>query len=231
MYIALNTVAVESCVVGKSNLYRRSDLERVDGSLKAIPDAAKGGRQLGECGLAVFGRFFAEDNMIASALWHELGQRHELSCDVARNALGHMSLSDYVWRRVRWIRVRKHMVISATILEPFTESVVLGLVAAASIRDVLGLSAWVSFPMHFLLFLLVDLDVYASLAGHPLPAASRWQFIGAWVARELLALPIWILAIFGNEVVWRGKTYQVLRDGEAKKTTKDSSDRGGNGLI
>lgn len=223
MYLALNTVAIDSCVVGKSNLYRRSDLERVDGSLKPISDAAEGGSQMGECGLAVFGRFLAEDNMIASALLHELGRRHELSCDVAHNAVGHMSLTDYIWRRVRWIRVRKHIVLSATILEPFTESVVLGIVAATSIRHLIGLSAWILLPIHFIAFLLVDMDVYASLAGHPLPAASRWQFITAWGLRELLALPIWVLAVFGNEVKWRGKTYRVLRGGEVKRTTKGAS--------
>lgn len=220
MYIALNTVAVESCVVGKSNLYRRSDLDRVDGSLRPIPNAAEGGSQPGECGLAVFGRFFAEDNMVASALMHELGRSHELSCDVARNAVGHMSLSDYIWRRVRWIRVRKHIVLSATLLEPFTESVVLGIIAAVSIRQLIGLSAWTFLPMHFIAFLWVDLDVYASLAGYPLPAALRWNFITAWALRELLALPIWVLAVFGNEVKWRGKTYQVQRNGEVKRATK-----------
>lgn len=218
MYIALNTIAVESCVVGKSNLYRRSDLDRVNGYLKPIPDAIQGGCQPGERGLAVFGRFLAEDNMIASALWHELGQRHDMSCDVACHAVGHMTFSDYVWRRVRWLRVRKHMVLVATILEPFTESVILGLILACSLRKVLGIPAWITLPVHFLSFAYVDLDVYASLAGHPLPPSSRWPFLCAWVARELLALPIWILAMFGSEVEWRGKKYQVLRDGEVKRT-------------
>lgn len=222
MYLALNTIAVDSCVVGKSNLYRRSDLERVNGSLKPIPNVTEGRSQPGDCGLPVFGRFLAEDNMIASALWHELGQRHELSCDVARNAVGHMSLSDYVWRRVRWIRVRKHMVLAATILEPFTESVVLGLIAASSLRYLFGLPAWIWLPIHFASYLIVDLDVYASLAGHPLPSASRWHFMGAWAIRELIALPIWVLAIFGSEVEWRGKKYQVLRDGEVKQTNSES---------
>jgi ceramide glucosyltransferase len=219
MYIALNTIAIDSCVVGKSNLWRRSDVDRVNGSEIPIPNAAEGGRQAGECGLAVFGRFLAEDNMIARALWHELGQRHDLSCDVVRNAVGHMTLSDYVWRRVRWVRVRKHMVFAATLLEPFTESIVLGLIGAASLRYLTGLSAWIFLPIHFISFIFVDLDVYASLAGHPLPTTSRWPFIGAWLARELLALPIWVLAMFGSEVEWRGKKYQVLRNGEVKRTS------------
>lgn len=218
MYIALNAIAIDSCVVGKSNLWRRSDVERVNGSEKPIPNAAQGGSQTGERGLAVFGRFLAEDNMIARALWHELGQRHDLSCDVVRNSVDHMTLSDYVWRRVRWVRVRKHMVLAATVMEPFTESVVLGLIGAASLRHLIGLSAYIFLPIHFISFIFVDLDVYASLVGHPLPSTSRWQFMGAWIIRELLALPIWILAIFGSEVEWRGKKYQVLRNGEVKRT-------------
>ena len=216
MYIAINTVAMESCVVGKSNLYRRSDLERVNGSMKRIPNADQGHSQAGQCGLAMFGRFLAEDNMIASALWHELDQRHDLSCDVARNAVGNMSLSAYVWRRVRWIRVRKHMVLAATLLEPFTECVVVVSITAASLHYLFGIPLWVLPTIHFPLWLLVDLDVYASLAGHPLPAARRWEFILAWLAREILALPIFLLAIFGNEVEWRGQKYQVTRQRAAR---------------
>jgi ceramide glucosyltransferase len=223
MYVAINTVAVESCVVGKSNLYRRSDLERVNGSLKPISPSAEGPCQQGERGLAVFGRFLAEDNMIGSALWHELGLRHELSCDVARNIVGNMTFSDYVWRRVRWIRVRKHMEFAATLLEPLTESVVLSIIGFASLRHLTDLPAWAFFIVHFPLWLLVDLDVYASLAGHPVPNAMRWKFIGAWAAREVLALPVWLVAIIGDEVEWRGRKYQVLRNGEVRRAGGDSS--------
>ncbi|TBU63739.1 glycosyltransferase like family 2-domain-containing protein [Dichomitus squalens] len=217
MYIAINTVAVDSCVVGKSCLYRKSDLERVDGSLRRIPDAASGGCQPGERGLAAFGRFLAEDNMIASALWHELGLGHDMSCDVARNAVGDMSVLDYVARRIRWVRVRKHMVLAATLVEPLTESVLVGFLAAAGLKYLTGLPVFLFLPVHFLVWLLVDLDVCASLAGHPVPADKRWQFIGAWALRELLALPIWTAAIVGNEVEWRGKRYQVMQNGEVQK--------------
>ena len=203
MYLAINTVAVDSCVVGKSNLYRKSDLERVDGSLKHSTSPGSDERQKG---LEAFGRFLAEDNMIAGALWHELDLRHDLSCDVARNAIGNMSLADYIWRRVRWIRVRKHMVLAATLVEPLTESVLLGVLTSISLKYLTGIPPWLFLPLHFILWLLVDLDVYASLAGQPAPSGSAFRdFLGAWCLRELLALPIWSIAIWGSTVTWRGK--------------------------
>lgn len=214
MYIAINTVAIESCVVGKSNIFRRSDLERVDGSLR--PRNKRATPQPTACGLHVFGRFLAEDNMIASALWHELGLRHELSCDVAHNAVGNMSLSDYFWRRVRWIRVRRHMVLTATLLEPFTESVMLCIIGSCSIGHLFGFPSWIFAPMHFAFWLLVDLDVYASLAGRTMASSVAFDFIVAWVAREMLTLPIWVWAMLGSEVSWRGTKYQMLRNGEVR---------------
>ena len=217
MYIAINTVAVDSCVVGKSCLYRKSDLERVNGSLRPIPNAANGGCQPGDRGLETFGRFLAEDNMIAGALWHELGLRHDLSCDVAKNAVGDMSLMDYIARRIRWIRVRKRMVFAATMAEPFTESFLAGCLASFGAKYLFKLSPLLSLPVHFLAWLYVDFDVYASLAGHPVPSSKRWPFIGAWILRELLALPIWFVAIVGREVEWRGQRYEVLQNGEVQK--------------
>jgi ceramide glucosyltransferase len=226
MYIAINAVALESCVVGKSNLYRRSDVDKLDASLKPHPlppagpaTTSRSHTPYSDRGLKVFGRFLAEDNMIASALWHELDVRHELSCDVARNAVGNMSLSDYIWRRVRWIRVRKHMVLTATILEPFTECVILSFIASWCFNQLLGIPVWLTLLIHYPIWIMVDLDVHESLAGHPLPSSRLWQFLGAWALRELLAFPIWCMAILGSEVVWRGKKYRMMRNGEVEHAT------------
>ena len=214
MYIAINALALDSCVMGKSNLYRRSDLNRLDGSLR--PHTGGTPNPSTERGLKTFGKYMAEDNMIASAIWHELGLGHDLSCDVAYNAIGDMSLKDYILRRIRWIRVRKHMVLSATLLEPWTESIALGTIAALSTRSLFGIPCWFFLACHFSAWILADLDVYCSVAGHPVPQGSRTSFFIAWVIRELLAFPIWLYAVIGSQVTWRGKKYRMLRNGEVE---------------
>jgi ceramide glucosyltransferase len=219
MYIAINTVGIESCVVGKSNLYRRSDIDRLNASM--VPIHLQTTLERREHGLCAFGKYLAEDNTIASAIWHELGLRHDFSCDVAHNVVGNMSFFDYVWRRVRWIRVRKHMVLTATLLEPFTESVVLCFIGSLSGRFLLNIPISLFSILHFVLWLSLDLDVYASIASKKEKIDSA--FILAWAGREILAFPIFLLAIFGDEVVWRGEKYRVLKNGEALLCTDQKS--------
>ncbi len=216
MYIAINAVAVDSCVVGKSNMYRRSDIDRLNASLIPVREQVARRHEAGTYGLAAFGRFLAEDNTIAAALWHELGLRHDLSCDVARNVIGNMSFMDYVWRRVRWIRVRKHMVLAATLLEPFTESIMVCTIGAICLKALFRMPVSIFVPLHFFLWLAVDLDVYASISGHGSRSQITIPFLSAWFAREILAFPIWLIAITGSVIIWRGQRYQVLKNGEAK---------------
>jgi len=115
------------------------------------------------------------------------------------------------------------MVLAATILEPFTENLVASSIAAASVKYLFGVSPWVFLLVHHPAWLWVDLDVYESLAGHPLPAHERWKFLGAWCIREMLTLPIWMLAVCGDEVTWRGKRYQVLQAGQVRRRATDGT--------
>lgn len=117
MYLALNAVQVDSCVTGKSCLFKKTDLERstrnhenknkgrssVRGAVSQLPAEDR-------YGIAAFSEYLGEDNMIGVFLWHDGGMRHAIAPDVAANAVGNMSFEQYFWRRVRWIRVRKYMV-------------------------------------------------------------------------------------------------------------------------
>lgn len=223
MYLAINTIAIESCVIGKSNMYRRSDVDRLTGTLRPVSPSSLSLLPPEQRGLAAFGRFLAEDNMIAAALWHELGLRHDLSCDVSRNAIGDMDFPTYVWRRVRWIRVRKRMVFTATLVEPFTESVLVGVAAAWAVHFLTRFPGWLFFLIHMGLWFSVDLDVCAKLSGDPLPSSRRWPFLQAWACRELLALPVWIVGMVGNKVSWRGQNYRVMRNGEVRRADEGST--------
>lgn len=118
MYIAINSTGIDSCVCGKSTLFRKSDLERatrrheerakgrstVKGAVQNLPERDR-------YGIAAFSEYLGEDNMIGWFIWHELGMRHAMAPDVAGNAVGSMTFEKYFWRRVRWIRVRKYMVV------------------------------------------------------------------------------------------------------------------------
>lgn len=208
-----NATAIESCVMGKSNMYSRDNIGSLTSpspTLQKSPDPPKG--------LAGFGPFMAEDNMIALSLWHELGLKHAMTSDVALEFTGSLTLQAYIARRARWLRVRKKMTLPATIMEPFTESIVCGLYGSWAIAQLIGASRLAIFLIHMVLWLIVDLRVKRALETNVRgigPPTSSLHFVLAWCARELLALPIWLYAMLGDEVIWRGNRYRILASGEA----------------
>lgn len=208
MYLAINQVGLASCVMGKSNLYRRSDLDKVGG-------------------LEAFARYMAEDNIVGEALWHQ-GLRHSMSADTACQVLGKITPAEYGRRRARWVRLRKYIVTAATLTEPFTESIVCGLMGAVGANIVLsGHGYQFSIPafltLHWLAWFANDYWLYRTLVatasyprnGSPHQPLSLWRFACAWVSREILALPLYLYAMLGTEIVWRGQRYRCLPDGTA----------------
>lgn len=225
MYVALNTLAPDSCVMGKSNIYRRSDVESVDADIAAArrrarnPSASGPSKEdAGPRGLVAFAPFLAEDNMIASALMHSLQTCHSLSHNTVHTSLGSMSLGAYISRRTRWIRVRKRMVLTATLLEPFTESILAGALMSAGLRYLVGTGFWTVWVIHMVAWLCIDLLTCRALDGDGWDQAS---FVAAWFGREVLTLPIFLWAVFGSEVVWRGQTYKMLWNGYCEIVEKD----------
>ncbi|KAG1458699.1 hypothetical protein G6F56_006334 [Rhizopus delemar] len=201
MYLAINAVGVASCVMGKSNLYRRSDLERVGG-------------------LAKFGQYMAEDNIIGEALWH-LGLRHRMSADMAAQSLGSLSFKGYCGRRARWVRLRKYIVTAATLVEPMTESIVCGLMGALGFRMLFGVPCLPFFALHWFLWLVNDYILYCVLV--QTNRISSIHFLRAWISRECLALPLYLYAMAGTRISWRDQEYKCISDGTAVALSKDDS--------
>ncbi|KAG0221401.1 hypothetical protein BGX31_009927 [Mortierella sp. GBA43] len=191
MYLFINCTGLASCVVGKSNLYRRSDLEKCGG-------------------LAKFGKYMAEDNLIATEIFN-MGYKHEMTSDLAYQSLGSMTPSDYFLRRARWTRIRKYTVTAATVVEPFIEMIGCGLVASYGF-NLLWQTHFLNFlAFHIVIWFLIDLSMYQALSGENVDNLRR--FLMAWSLRELAALPLYAYAVGGSTVDWRDQPFRLLRDG------------------
>ncbi|KAJ1921522.1 Ceramide glucosyltransferase [Mycoemilia scoparia] len=196
MYIAINTVAIASCLMGKSNIYRKSSLEK-------------------HGGIKNFGKYMAEDNIIGQKLWKD-GWRHIMTGDLAYQPSDTKSLYDYCVRRARWVRTRKYNVTAATLIEPLTESILLGIVAAYSLNSLFGFDPYKFFMVHILGWFLNDYVVFVRLS-RGRNTEKFGQFVLGWLGREILALPLWIYAIVGNQVSWRGQKFYLHMDGTVSK--------------
>ncbi|KAJ3318828.1 hypothetical protein HDV06_007009 [Boothiomyces sp. JEL0866] len=157
MYTAINSFKVASCIIGKSNIFRKCDLDSVGG-------------------LRAFGKYMSEDNIIGIKIM-EKGFSHVISPDFCYQSIGPMTMTDFLKRRARWIRVRKYTVTLATLYEPFSE---------------------------FTMDMLIVKRVYGKI---------KPKLVLCWFLRELLALPIYLWAIAGSGVEWRGTRFYLNSDG------------------
>ncbi|AAS51433.2 ACR207Wp [Eremothecium gossypii ATCC 10895] len=278
-YVAFNKVGVAPCVNGKSNLYRRSALNRAvqvlgDGAVTSAlfrDDAIKRCARLNALktansvahthlpftritwaqnelrrtvvgpeqqqhshGIEFFSTYIGEDNMIGTALWDMLGGRTGMTGQCVYQPLhysvNHDGLQNYFDRRVRWQRVRKYMVLAATLLEPTTESILIGLMGSYALPRLLAAAhpttaAFAYFVLHMAAWCYMDRIQYNTLVrtldptiafGHRYPAASYerpfYNWLQYWLLREVLAFPIWIKAMSGSVINWRDRPFRIKPD-------------------
>ncbi|VEU24111.1 DEKNAAC105368 [Brettanomyces naardenensis] len=245
-YVALNTVAIAPCVNGKSNIYRRSDLDASVELASGIDNEADSrtfsGKPFNESpdhspSITYFARYIGEDNMIATALWDHVGARSGMSLDAVIQPLGGTSplqnntIADYVSRRVRWLRARKYMVLAATLVEPTTECLVCGIIGTFGLSVLLWGSRFnlLFFTCHVLTWFLIDYTQYHILSEcirsglYSVPdfldskGKSLSEFIPIWITREVLAFPIWAIAMAGSEIDWRGQPFRINADLTAER--------------
>lgn len=142
MYTAISTVAIAPCIVGKSNMFRRSHLNYLT---TPSPDDSHPRNP----GIDCVSEHLCEDHIIGDYLWKnevreekEIGERlgkHALVLgDFAFQPVANMSVKAYIARRVRWLRVRKFTVLAATLVEPATESIVCSLYGAIGLTTVVA---------------------------------------------------------------------------------------------
>lgn len=239
-YTAINTVSIAPCIVGKSNMFRRSHLNYLTSTSS---DYAPG--------IDFFSENICEDHLIGDLLWRkqipeeEAGEKwnkHGLVLgDLAIQPMAGMSVREYIARRVRWLRVRKWTVTLATFVEPGVEPLLCSAYGSFAITTLpwfhehLGIpQTWLAFAIVWLsnvaAWMTLDWAVYTNLHSgasieldtntpsfaRPPRSRSRRPFIewaSAWLGREVLALPVWAWACLGGTtVMWRGKKFRVNLD-------------------
>ncbi|KAJ3035054.1 hypothetical protein HK097_004313, partial [Rhizophlyctis rosea] len=121
MYSSINALDIDSCVVGKSTLFRKADLDKHCGGLRS------------------FGNTMSEDNAIGQAL-RKAGLKHVMGPELAQQSLGRMPVKAYFDRRGRWIRIRVHTVMLPTLLEMFSESVMSGITGSWAVESLFGVA-------------------------------------------------------------------------------------------
>lgn len=122
-YSAINTVGVAPCIVGKSNMFRKSHLDM-------LTDPAQNPNLPNDrehpTGIDYFSSYICEDHLIGDLLWRSkipgFANHGFVLGDFAIQPMDRMSVAAYIARRVRWLRARKWTVLAATLVEPGVES-------------------------------------------------------------------------------------------------------------
>ncbi|KAE8420180.1 hypothetical protein BDV36DRAFT_119253 [Aspergillus pseudocaelatus] len=184
MYTAINTVLIAPCIVGKSNMFRRSHLDYL--TMPSPTDPKKRNP-----GIDYFSDNICEDHLIGDLLWknrvreekekgERFGKHSMVFGDLAIQPVGNMSVGDYIARRVRWLRVRKFTVLLATLVEPGTESLLCSCYGAWGVTTSLAqflqekgfccatyMTTWTAFFAFFFLslavWILTDWTLYIKL--------------------------------------------------------------------
>jgi ceramide glucosyltransferase len=189
-------------VIGKSNLFRKKDMEHVGGLLQ-------------------YAKYMSEDNEIGKSIMN-LGKKHQIAPEFAYQSMGKITFKDFVKRRIRWIRIRKYVVLLPTVFEPFCECFFHAFLAAKLYTDHIPLSSLTIFSTIILIWfcsdMLMMLLTYSPTMHRP---RDIYGMVTVWFLRESIALLIWIFGMIGTEIQWRGTLYHCNSDGTGTSVDKN----------
>jgi ceramide glucosyltransferase len=170
------------CVVGKSMMLRRPDLEEMGG-------------------FGHLGRFLAEDQVCGEETVRR-GKSVAVTGLPVRNVLGSFGLRGFVARHLRWARIRSRMAPLGYAGEILLHPVLLAAAAAAILRTPAALAV-----LALAVLARIALDAAAERAAGLRRPLARLALLAP--LRDLLAGALWPLAFLGDAVTWRGNRIRI----------------------
>jgi ceramide glucosyltransferase len=215
-YCAINTVGIAPCIVGKSNMFRKSHLdEATDPARNPILTGISATLPKG---IDHFSSYMCEDHVIGDLLWRTkipgFANHGLVYGDLAIQPMAGMSIQSYAARRVRWLRARKWTVLSATLVEHGVESLVccfyltFGITTVPWVHETFGIpQTWTALAWSWILsvtiWMLVDRVVFKRLhAGLSISVDENTPEFARGTSRggaEKRPFGEWLLAWVGRE--------------------------------
>ena len=201
-YIFANFVLHTNCAMGKSMLLRKQVLDR-------------------HGGIVAYAQYLAEDYYIGKTFLGD-GMSIEMVREPIHQCVCEYSLKVFAQRRIRWSRLRIYTVPLTVLMEPFSQSVPSGLIAAFALSGFLDsiLIRTTILLLHFLLWFACDIMLLRRLTTPKGISPTRLTLrqssylVCAWILREITYLPIFVAALSGREVVWRGNRFRLSPRGQ-----------------
>ena len=127
-------------------------------------------------GLKAFGKYLAEDYFMAQAV-QDRGLYTVICSQPALQNVGDSSIQHFQNRIIRWVKLRKAMVpLWQSLLEPLSECILLGLLAAWSVFYLFRWDPLSFFLLHILIWFLMDWVLIHVVQNGSLPF-NKFEFL------------------------------------------------------